>query len=170
LAIQQPTSGGLGTAENPYQIATPEDLDSIGIFIDDWDKCFIITADIDMSAYTGTQFNIIGNSTLKFTGIFDGDGHIIRNLTYTTTLATSCVGLFGYTYSATIKNLGLENVYISSAGSIIGGLVGGNAGTITNCYCTGSVRFLQSMHSQRNRGLYWRIGRTKSLRHHHRLL
>jgi hypothetical protein len=47
----------------------------------DWDKHFKLMSDIDLGAYTGTQFNIIG-SIQSFTGTFDGNGHTISNFTY----------------------------------------------------------------------------------------
>ena len=61
-------------------------------------------------------------------------------MTYTTGDTYSNVGLFGWIIFATIKNLGLENVSISSGGSYVGGLAGdNNGGTIINCYCIGTV-------------------------------
>jgi hypothetical protein len=97
-------------------------------------------ADIDMSIYTGTQYNIIGDLTTEFTGTFEGNEHIIRNLTYETTADVDCVGLFGRTSGATIQDLGVENVYLSTGGSWVGGLVGSQFdGTLIACYVTGSV-------------------------------
>jgi len=104
--------------------------------------------DIDMSAYTGTQYNIIGNETTPFTGSFNGNGHVIRNLTYKTTANVNCVGLIGRTYGAKLHNFGLENVSILSNGYYIGGLVGdlgghwqeNMVGMITACYVSGSVQ------------------------------
>ncbi|MGA2093665.1 MAG: hypothetical protein ABSH16_09700 [Sedimentisphaerales bacterium] len=133
-------SGGSGTAGDPYLISNAADLNTLGATSADWSKCFKLTADINLSAYTGTQYKIIGNSTPQFTGSFDGDGHIIRNLTYTTTAATSYVGLFGDTNGASIKNLGLEDVNIYAGGGRTGCLAGEqDYGTITSCYSTGSV-------------------------------
>jgi hypothetical protein len=40
--------GGSGTAEDPYQIATAEDLMLLGDSPEDYDKHFILTADIDL--------------------------------------------------------------------------------------------------------------------------
>jgi len=137
--------GGSGTAGDPYQIWTPQQLNTIGANSADWGKCFILMADIDMSAYTGTQYKIIGNTTTRFTGIFDGNKHVIRNLTYSTSDSGNYVGLFGYTYNAAIKNLGLENATISTGGFLAGCLVGRQeGGSITNCYTTGSVASISS--------------------------
>jgi hypothetical protein len=133
-------SGGSGTAADPYLISNAADMNALGIDFNDWDKSFKMTADINMSAYTGTQYKIIGNSNKKFTGSFDGDGHVISNLTYTTVNPVSYVGLFGYTNNAAIKNLGLEDVNIYTGGGRIGGLVGEqDYGAIISCYTTGSV-------------------------------
>jgi hypothetical protein len=137
--------GGSGTAVNPYQIWTPQQLNTIGANSADWGKCFALMADIDMSAYTGTQYKIIGNSTTRFTGVFDGNKHVIRNLTYSTSDAVNYVGLFGYTYNAAIKNLCLENATISTGGFLAGCLVGyQEGGSITNCSTTGSVASISS--------------------------
>ena len=53
-------SGGSGTIHDPYLIAMPEDLNSIGLDANDWDKHFLMTADINMAGITGDSFNIIG--------------------------------------------------------------------------------------------------------------
>jgi len=73
-------SGGDGSPENPYLIATAEDMNDIGANPDDWDAHFLLVADINLADYTGTQFNIIGG----FTGVFDGNDHTISNFTYIT--------------------------------------------------------------------------------------
>lgn len=132
--------GGTGTAGDPYQIRTPQQMNTIGTNTGDYGKHFILMADLDMSGYSGTQYNVIGDVVNKFTGVFDGAGHVIRNLTYSTTSAFYDIGLFGRTSNATIKNLGVENVSITSHGGWIGGLVGrAESGSITACYATGSV-------------------------------
>ncbi len=40
-------SGGSGTADDPYQIATADDLEALGESPGDYDKHFVLTADID---------------------------------------------------------------------------------------------------------------------------
>ncbi|MEN6308811.1 MAG: SdrD B-like domain-containing protein [Anaerohalosphaeraceae bacterium] len=132
--------GGQGTSTAPYLIYTAEHMNQIGLNKSDWSKHFKLMADIDMSAYTGTQYNIIGNASTKFTGTFDGNGHVIRNLTYSTYTVVMYIGLFGYTQNATIINLGIENVFLYTGGSYAGGLTAWQeAGTITDCYSTGMV-------------------------------
>jgi hypothetical protein len=133
-------SGGTGTPEAPYRIATAEDLNDIGNHEEDFDKDFILVNDVNLAAYTGTQFKIIGNSTTKFTGVFNGNGHKVWNFTWTSS-NRSGIGLFGYLDNGgQIKNLGMENVNVNAEyGWEIGGLVGENSGTITNCYSTGGA-------------------------------
>jgi hypothetical protein len=115
-------------------------MNAIGANLDDWDNQFRLMADIDMSIYTGTEYTIIGDSRARFTGTFDGNGHVISNLTYTRNDTHSGIGLFGRTNHATIMNLGLENVSISSGGDYVGGLVGlSSQSSITDCYSAGTV-------------------------------
>jgi hypothetical protein len=73
--------GGSGTVDDPYQIWTPQQMNAIGLNPGDWNMHFKLMADIDMSIYTGTQYNIIGygsptdTSFNPFRGSFDGYGH-----------------------------------------------------------------------------------------------
>ena len=46
--VEAQYSGGSGTAENPYQIATAQDLILLSETPDDYDEHFILTADIDL--------------------------------------------------------------------------------------------------------------------------
>ena len=114
--------GGSGTEADPYQIWTPQLMNTIGADPNDWDKCFKLMADVNMSIYTGTQYKIIGNFTTKYTGTFDGNHYAIRNLTYTTTSAVNYIGVFGCCYNATIKDLGVENITFTTEGYSVGGL------------------------------------------------
>jgi len=71
-------------------------------------------------------------------GEFDGDGHKILNLTLKSDSASQ-VGLFGYVASgAKVTQLGVEDVNVTGA-YLVGGLVGGNDGTVSNCYSSGNV-------------------------------
>jgi len=173
-------NGGTGDPCDPYQINDPCQLNAIGTDPCDWGKHFVLTADIDLSAYTGEQFNIIapdandieiGFQGTAFTGSFDGNGHTISNFTYTN-IGGNIIGLFGYVGDpcsyAVVKDLTLadpsivaeagnyvgsvigwlENGIITgcgvegggvTGGSMIGSLVGHNAGSINHCYATGNV-------------------------------
>ena len=141
LSAQAKYGGGSGTQEDPYLIYTANNMQTIGIDSNDWDKHFKLMADIDLSGFTGTSFNIIGYLVIlfdykPFTGVFDGNDHTISNFTYSST-GTDYIGLFGYV-SGIIKNLGLIDPNVDAGtGSCVGSLVGINSGTITNCYAQG---------------------------------
>ena len=149
-------SGGDGSPENPYQIADVNNLLQLAADTGNYDKFFILTADINLAGYdfngaviaqyTSDQY---GTHGIPFCGSFDGACHKISNLTINITgeqySGYVCCGLFGQTNLISdefgnplseIKNLTLENVHISVTdnSSIIGGLVGDNEGVpITNC-------------------------------------
>ncbi|MDO8262573.1 MAG: GLUG motif-containing protein [Gallionella sp.] len=68
-----------------------------------------------------------------FSGKLDGQGHTISNLSINS--AGGDAGLFGVVgVSGIVGNVGLINSSVVAAGSSVGGLVGNNAGTITNSY------------------------------------
>ena len=72
-------------------------------------------------------------------GQFDGDGHKIWNLSFNIDFVSQ-VGLFGnIAIGGKVTRLGAENVDITGARSV-GGLVGTNHGTVSNCYSTGVLR------------------------------
>lgn len=141
-------SGGNGTAGNPYQIANANDLLALAANTSDYDKCFILTADIDMQGQVFTTAIIAAdtNSTFgfqgtAFTGTFDGNGHKITGFTIDDG-NNFCLGLFGQINSGgSVKGLGLENCSVSSLSNsyYVGRLVGWNSGSISHCYSTGQV-------------------------------
>jgi hypothetical protein len=144
-------SGGNGEPNTPYQIADVNNLLQLAADINNYDKYFILTADIDLA---GHNFNnsVIAPTTydghcVPFGGVFDGAGHKIRNLSIIAGEGTCCLGLFGTTGSGVnhqteIKNLGLEDVNITAEKYSygIGGLAGWLAGTVcSNSYSTGVI-------------------------------
>jgi len=146
MPAQAQYGGGTGAAHDPYLIYTAEQMNVIGANPNDWGKQFKLMADIDLSAYTGTSFNIIGSLYGSFRGVFDGNGKRISNFTYTST-DTNRIGLFGYVSgeNAQIKDLGLIDPHVDAGtsaqwygGQYIGSLVGYFwNGTITGCYVEG---------------------------------
>ena len=98
-----------------------------------------LAADIDL---TGKDWTPIGTDyDNSYKGTFDGGGHTITGLTFTTN--DEYAGLFGYLNRAgTVKNVVMEGVQITSNqidGGSIGGVVGSSWGTIENCSVSGSV-------------------------------
>ena len=98
-----------------------------------------LTADIDL---TGKNWTPIGTDyDNSYKGTFDGGGHTITGLTFTTN--DEYAGLFGWLNRAgTVKNVVMEGVQITSNqiyGGSIGGVAGYSWGTIENCSVSGSV-------------------------------
>ncbi len=159
-------SGGDGSAENPYRIATPNDLNDIGNHPEDFNDCFILVNDINMAnlAYTTALIAPDTDNTpwepfyegTGFTGVFDGNGHRIMNLTIDTLADSDAsnddndyLALFGAIWGdGQVINLGMENVSITGGNDsydysswYIGAFCGRNSGGITfNCYATGNIQ------------------------------
>ena len=143
-------SGGTGEPNDPYQIATAEDLMLLGDSPEDYDKHFILTADIDLDpnlpgrkVFDRAVISPDANDTTwvfegtPFTGVFDGRRHTISHLMIT---GTNYVGLFGKLGGAEIRNLGVVGLNITGSGLCVGGLLGHNSGGIvTECHSTGVV-------------------------------
>lgn len=100
-----------------------------------------ITIDTDIDL-TGKDWTPIGTDyDNSYKGTFDGGGHTITGLTFTTN--DKYAGLFGWLNKAgTVKNVVIEGVQITSNqiyGGSIGGVAGYSWGTIENCSVSGSV-------------------------------
>lgn len=103
---------------------------------------YVLGTDIDAAATSGWNagegFNPLGNNITQFSDKFDGLGHTISNLTINRPTIFNA-GLFGYTYSADIRNIGLIDNSVNGR-TYVGGLVGISENTtISNAYSTGAV-------------------------------
>ena len=132
---------GAGTEQDPYRIATAEEL---GLFRDTVNgdggrgqntACAVLTADIDLQNQLWTP---IGNGQYPYGGIFDGGGHTIKNLNVNST--ANHAGLFGDAHNAVFKDLTVAGSVTITSG-YAGGLLGSGTGaiTITNCINTAAV-------------------------------
>lgn len=133
--------GGSGTAGDPFLIFDANHLNAIGANLGDLYMCFKLTADIDLSGYSGTDFNIIGTFFgSAFTGVFEGNNHKIFNFTYTAA-DSNFVGLFGYVdgVNAEIKDLDIVNPDVNAgAGDNVGALIGYlRRGAVSRCSAQG---------------------------------
>ena len=140
ISAQAKYSGGSGDPNTPYQIANATDLLTLANDAGDYNKCFILTADIDLNPNLpgGQVFTTAIIAAGDFTGTFDGNGHKITNFIINGG-SNGYLGLFDYIDSGgNVKNLGLENFAVSGSYEV-GGLAGMNDGSIINCYSTGSV-------------------------------
>ncbi len=147
-------AGGDGSATNPYQIATAEQLAYLAKTVNAGTKYagqfFIQTADIDL-----TESKVVGNgaklawepigATKAFSGNYNGDNFKITNMTIDG--QWSYAGLFGLVSysgaertSARLANINLENVQIhmevpTSLNVNVAGLAGQTSrGDIRNCH------------------------------------
>jgi hypothetical protein len=131
-------AGGSGTAEDPWLIRTPENLDSIRYFLgaENEDKYFKQIADIDLRSpwNEGKGWDPIGAHENEFTGYFDGNSRYYR-ISFLTINDYSRfnVGLFGVVKNAEINHVHIEGVDIKGYGAC-GALVGSSLySVISNC-------------------------------------
>ena len=133
-------AGGSGQEDDPYQIATAEELAYLAYLINgssssSWRSLYYEqTANIDLSAH---YWDAIGYSSSRyFAGHYDGGGYTINGLfTQAGSSSTySYQGLFGYVMGTSSASVTIENVSIGEDSLIqgyqyVGGIVG---------YCNGS--------------------------------
>jgi hypothetical protein len=128
---------GDGSEANPYQIATASQLDSLCGRIISEGQHYILTDDIDMSAY-------VYNGALSFMpGDFNGNGHTIRGLRINAAyphIGQSC-GLFSIVDSSgCVHDLAVEEASLNIPSVAIAGiLVGENRGQVLRCRATGRI-------------------------------
>lgn len=134
LWAQTRPSGGDGSSESPFLIATAEELKWYANYVNGESgdnvvhttACAKLMNDIDLSSVCGegkgnwtpiAKYDVYKNGGKKFDGVFDGNGHTISNL-YINNTYSSYLGLFGYiqptasSTSASVKNLKMDNVQI----------------------------------------------------------
>ncbi len=127
--------GGTGAPDDPYEVATLSQLYEVRNHLD---AHFILVNDIDASATSTEAFEPIGTQNEGFSGVFDGDGFKIFNLTISKP-DDSYIGLFGNIESnGVIRNVHLMDADISGDVSV-GGLAGQNNGLIEQSTIHGSV-------------------------------
>lgn len=124
-----------------YTVTSADGLMNIAELVNGGKSDINITLDTDIDL-TGKDWTPIGTDyDNSYKGTFDGGGHTITGLTFTTN--DEYAGLFGWLNRAgTVKNVVMEGVQITSNqiyGGSIGGVVGSSWGTIENCSVSGSV-------------------------------
>ena len=124
-----------------YTVTSADGLMNIAKLVNGGKTDINITLDTDIDL-TGKDWTPIGTDyDNSYKGTFDGGGHTITGLTFTTN--DEYAGLFGHLNSAgTVKNVVMEGIQITSNqiyGGSIGGVVGFSWGTIENCSVSGSV-------------------------------
>ena len=115
------------------EISTFEELNNIRTAVNNGsnnygDYTIRLTADLVQEGDTRSQWYSwvpIGTAEHPFKGVFDGGGHVIKNVkTYGAEDGTN-VGLFGYTEAASIGNLILQNISLKGENNV--GVVAGTA-------------------------------------------
>jgi hypothetical protein len=132
-------AGGSGTSEDPYKVATIEQLQEIRNHID---KHFIQIVNIDAESTVnwneGKGFEPIGDSVVMFSGSYNGNDYSISKLSISRQNENN-IGVFGFLKGATLSNVRLIDVRITG-GSIVGALAAdNNGGLIKNSSVTGQI-------------------------------
>lgn len=167
--VAESFESGTGTKDDPYQIATAEQLAKLAVDVnsgvpDDnkyhYGEYFELKNDIDLSGKTWTPIGYGDNAARPFQGYFDGKDHTVTGL-YVDERGNNCnAGLFGVAIATTNETV-LKNIIIKDAkvyagnetneseahygaGVLIGSISingGSNANylAIENCKCYGKV-------------------------------
>ena len=128
-------------SDGSYTVTSADGLMNVAELVNGGKTDINITLDKNIDL-TGKDWTPIGTDyDNSYKGTFDGGGHTITGLTFTTN--DEYAGLFGWLNRAgTVKNVVMEGVQITSNqiyGGSIGGVVGYSWGTIENCSVSGSV-------------------------------
>jgi PKD repeat protein len=134
ISVNNAFEGGDGSSGNPYQIGTCTALQDMQ---SDLSASYVLVNNVDCSGFSG--FSSIGDIFPQFTGVLDGKGYVVENLTINEG-SSEYVGLIGFLGAGgNVKNIGLVKANING-NSKVGGLVGFNfGGSVSGSYSTGSV-------------------------------
>lgn len=133
-----------------YEISTAEQMVWFGKYVntDHPEAKGKLMADIDLSGITWEPMCPDGEG---YTGVFDGNGHVIRNLSISQSVNNKRIynyrttGFFAYLgVEAVLQNLGIENAEIKTSGlCTYGGVLVGVAAyaKMQNCYSSGTIVF-----------------------------
>ncbi len=142
-------AGGAGTEDDPYQIATAEQLAYLAARANDGTlhtlgDYYILTDNIDLSDH---QWVPIGRGTSQdskyFDGYFNGNGNTITGLYVDESTDGYLAGLFGL-LTGQVWDLTIEDAYVKTAGSyssagILAGKISNSGTKVTNCHVSGTV-------------------------------
>ncbi len=135
---------GSGSISDPFLVATLDDLR----FMSEHQSHFRISSFLqisDIDASDSQNWNngegwipICSSTTSRFTGRYNGGGHIIHNLNINRP-QQSYIGFIGVN-GGRVENLGIENASVVGY-DFVGGLCGSNysSGTVLGCYTSGYV-------------------------------
>lgn len=144
-AVDGEWGGGDGSAENPYLIASVEDLQRMASLCNGEAthaeyaaKHYRQIRDIDMADVAA--FKPVGDSAdTVFGGHYDGGDHAITGLAIANVGDNAC-GLFGYLNGATVVNLRLKECKYTATGLHAGSIAGvAEKSTVSGCSCDGEI-------------------------------
>jgi hypothetical protein len=128
--------------EAVYKIYTPEQFAGLSRLsrstaVNNFNgKTIVLMSNLDMD---NRVFEPIGYGARFFGGVFDGNGHIVKNIRIEAVASDAELGLFGR-LDGTLKNLGVDGIRIRTTGSHasryqVGGMVGyARYATIQQCF------------------------------------
>ncbi|MBP8305064.1 MAG: right-handed parallel beta-helix repeat-containing protein [Phycisphaerae bacterium] len=137
--------GGRGDPNRPYLIYTADQMDALCAELNDWDRHFRLMADIDLAGRSYDRALIAPDTDpcdpaftgTAFTGVLDGNGHAISNMTIQ---GTSYLGLFGRTASGSVvEGVRLEQASVEGT-DYVGAVAGFHEGRMAASCATGTVR------------------------------
>ena len=115
----------------PIEISTADQLQAIGADETSLAGEYVLVNDIDLAGYPW-------KAIFSFTGTFDGNGHIVKNLT-TNNTENRAGGLFGRTQAGSlVKNVGVVDCNVTS-GWYSATVVGDCFGEVYNCFASGGT-------------------------------
>ena len=128
---------GEGTEENPFLVKTEADLTKLAEFVNAGETLAGYYIKLENDIALSGAFTQIGSRTKAFSGVFDGNGKTISNMTLE---GNDYLGMFAILKGATIKNLTIEGTVVGTRG--VNGLLAGQlqGGTLVeNVTVKGSV-------------------------------
>jgi uncharacterized repeat protein (TIGR02543 family) len=138
---------GSGIEQDSFIVHNVTTLERVGKGEGDWEGDWSLSAhykqirDIELPNVPAGESNWtpIGTEFNPFTGSYDGNGKIIRNLKINDPSSEDSSGLFGdISETAVLENIGIVDCEISG-NAWVGGVVGWNEGTVKNSYAIGKV-------------------------------
>lgn len=130
---------GTGTEKNPYVISSVDKLEVLATFLNSgysFNSIYLYqTADIDLQGY---EWTMLLDDSVAFEGIYDGNGHTIRNLN-----TVGEVGGLFKNFNGKILNLKLENCQTNTGNGFAGNI--GKDALLLNCYCDGNISDIKSL-------------------------
>lgn len=131
-----PFGGGDGSREDPYLLCSAQQISQIGLSPETFAGYFVLTADVNLSNIQ--NFTSIGSEQDPFTGVFDGRGFTLQNLTIHDSDEND-IGFFGVTgWNSEIRDLHLRAVDLMGSNRV-GALVGQSRSTIKGASATGVI-------------------------------